>query len=119
MLLQTLERRSEADARLRLERERVRDRLQLGGPPPNRADSAVFFQAIENDPGVQSAQEVVDARDDQVEDWSALSIFLVLLGATDAFVAAHLADFPEPLSLDVVPRGPERAEVRLSLPLGP
>jgi hypothetical protein len=119
MLLQTLERRGEADARLRIERERVSDRLQILGPPASEADSAVFFQAIASDPGVQTAQKLVDARDDQVEDWSALSIFLVLLGATDAFVAAHLADFPEPLSLDVLPRGADGAEVRLSLPLGP
>jgi hypothetical protein len=119
MLLQTLERRGEADIRLRLERERASDRLQAGGPPASAADSAAFFQAIENDPGVRAEQELVDARDDQVEDWSALSIFLVLLGATDAFVAAHLADFPEPLSFELLPRGPDRAEVRVSLPVGP
>jgi hypothetical protein len=119
MLLQTLERSGEADERLRLERERVRERLLVGGPPATRADSAAFFQAIDNDPGVRARQELVDARDDQVEDWSAVSIFLVLLGATDAFVAAHLADFPEPLSLDVVPIGASGAEVRVSLPVGP
>jgi hypothetical protein len=116
MLLQTLERRNEADTRLRMERVRVRERLEATGPV---ADTAAFLQTIETDPGVKSRQELVDARDDQVEDWSALSIFLVLLGATDAFVAAHLADFPEPLSLDVLPRGLDAAEVRVSLPLGP
>ena len=119
MLLQTLERRNEADIRLRTERDRVRARLEVTAPPATRPDSAAFFQAIENDPGVRASQELADARDDQVEDWTALSIFLVLLGATDAFVAAHLADFPEPLSLDVLPRGADATELRLSLPLGP
>ena len=116
MLLQTIERRGDARDFLELERDLVRARLQASGPVP--PDSiASLNAAIEADPEVEKRQELVDARDNQVEDWSALSIFLVLLGATDAFVAAHLADFPEPLSFDVIPRG-SGAELRFTVPIG-
>ncbi|MEX0980315.1 MAG: hypothetical protein WDZ89_04420 [Gemmatimonadota bacterium] len=88
---------------------------------------------VQADPGVASAQALVDARSQQFEDWAALGIFLVLIGAADAFVAGHLQDFPTPLSIRAVPAGPLRAagsgvrptgrfdvpgavEIRLSLP---
>jgi hypothetical protein len=88
---------------------------------------------VQADPGVTSAQALVDARSQQFEDWAALGIFLVLIGAADAFVAGHLQDFPTPLSIRAVPVGPLRAagsgvrpterldvpgtvEIRLSLP---
>lgn len=38
---------------------------------------------------------VVDAREEQLEDWLTLSIFLLLFSGADAFVTAQLADFGE------------------------
>jgi len=71
------------------------------------------------DARVERWQELVDIRGDQVEDWLALGIFLSLLGATDALVAAHMADYPEPLTFDVVPRGGAGGwELRFRLPVG-
>jgi hypothetical protein len=68
---------------------------------------------------VERMDELVDRRGQQVEDWVALGIFLALLGATDAFVSAHLADFPEPLSVELHPgRGGQGWEVGIRLPLG-
>jgi hypothetical protein len=73
------------------------------------------------DPRVERWDDLVDIRGEQVEDWLALGIFLSLLGATDALVAAHMADYPEPLRFSVTPRlGPGASpggwELRLRLP---
>ena len=113
MLWQTLTRRAEATAFLELERELASARLQAGGI----ADPDSLSLAADSDPAVQDREALVEARSQQVEDWSAISIFLVLLGATDAFVAAHLADYPEPLTFQVLPLGAGRTELRFSVPL--
>ncbi|MCH8069514.1 MAG: hypothetical protein IID16_09655 [Candidatus Marinimicrobia bacterium] len=53
--------------------------------------------AIEADLPVLSALELQEIRRQQREDWIAFAVFFLLLGGADAFVTAHLADFPEPL----------------------
>lgn len=66
-------------------------------------DSVRFL--AEGSERVERWDELAERRGEQVEDWAALAIFLVFLGATDAFVSAHLSNFPEPLSLEIFPRG--------------
>ena len=66
-------------------------------------DPADFPAAIEADPGVASAVNLEELRAQQREDWLAFSLFFLLLGGADAFVAAHLADFPEPLETVIRP----------------
>jgi len=113
MLGQSLFRRADARAYARAERGAVRARLEWEGVV--HPDSVLL--AIEEDPGVQDRDSLVSARSQQFEDWVALSLFLALLGAADAFVAAHLADYPEPLSLNVLPRRRgEGVEVGISIP---
>ena len=73
-------------------------------------------QAVRADPRVVERQELVDTRAQQVEDWVALSVFLLLIISADAFVSAHLMEFPEPLGLEVQPLpGSGRVEVGLRL----
>jgi len=81
------------------------------------ADSIPLLVAA--DPGVQAAQGLEASRRQQREDWVALGLFLVLLSGVDAFVSAHLSDFPEPLSVEGT-LGPDGAalEFRISVPLG-
>ena len=69
---------------------------------------------VEEDERVQAAQGVAEARSQQVQDWAALGIFILLLSGADAFVSAHLMDFPVPLQIDVQPQG--RIEVGGKLP---
>jgi hypothetical protein len=59
-----------------------------------------------------------EARKRQREDWTALSIFLMLISGVDAFVSAHLQDFPTPLEIEARPVGGGRIEVgaRITLP---
>ena len=87
----------------------------------------------EQDDRVEEYEELVETRGEQVEDWAALGIFLMLMGAADAFVSAHLQDFPEPLDHVEVdpwlsgvhgsgslpsPRGAVGIDIGLRLPLG-
>lgn len=132
MLVQTVGRHGLAKDALRVEREVARQRalasIEPVDPPMDpedkeaREEYAAYLDqvtaAIDSDPDVERGTALVDSRDQQVEDWAALSIFLVLLSATDAFVASHLADYPDPLSLDVRPGASGGAEVSVSVPLG-
>lgn len=113
MLQQTVVRRNEAASFAEVERDLAMSRLMAAGvEEPGELDAA-----LDNDDLVATRDALVEARDGQVEDWAAVSIFLVLLGATDALVAAHLADYPEPLTLRALPRGAGEVELRVSIPL--
>jgi hypothetical protein len=68
---------------------------------------------VEEDPRVQEAQELRDTRSQQVQDWAALGIFILLLSGADAFVSAHLMEFPEPLTLEVLPENRLLVGIRL------
>lgn len=94
---------------------------------PNPDSMAAFLdtvpsfldEAVEADTGPgntgESLGNLVDSREQQREDWIAWSIFWVLASGLDAFVTAHLADFPA--GIEVEP-GPERAvSLRFEVPL--
>lgn len=85
----------------------VRELIVAGTP----ADSILIL--VEEDPRVQEAEELRDTRSQQVQDWAALGIFILLLSGADAFVSAHLMDFPEPLTLEVLPENRVQVGVRL------
>jgi hypothetical protein len=108
-----MDRRAQASEYRALERQLVAARIKAGG-----GSSPESIQTeVDRDPSVQNREALVEARDQQVEDWTALSIFLVLLGGVDAFVAAHLSDYPEPLTLRVLPVGADGVEIQVSLPM--
>ncbi|HYK82246.1 MAG TPA: hypothetical protein VEU55_03815 [Gemmatimonadales bacterium] len=60
----------------------------------------------------QSGSDNVPAKRQEVQDWLVLWIFNHLFSGAEAFVAAHLEDFPRDLKLRAVPGG-----VGISLPL--
>ncbi len=72
----------------------------------------------EADPRVEEWDELVDARSEQVEDWAAAGIFILLLSATDAFVSGHLMDRPEPLTIQAGPVARGRWEISVGVPWG-
>ena len=47
----------------------------------------------------------VDLKGQQIQDWAVLWAFNHLFSAAEAYVAAHLLDFPRELKLRAVPRG--------------
>ena len=71
--------------------------------------------AVDADLGVASAFELQQIRAQQREDWFAFGVFFLLLGGADAFVAAHLADFPEPLEVAIRPLPDRGVEVGFRL----
>lgn len=60
----------------------------------------------------QTGSPNLKAKRQEVQDWLVLWIFNHLFSGADAFVSAHLQDFPKDLELHAVPGG-----VGLSLPL--
>ena len=114
MLVRTLRRLAIAKDTRDLRESRVREVLLAGGASP---DSLAGL--VDADGGVVSARELVLSRRQQLEDWVALGAFLVLLSGADAFVSAHLRDFPPPVTVEAAlgPRG--SVEVGLRLSIGP
>ena len=66
-------------------------------------DPADVVAAVDADAAVTDASELREIRAQQREDWVAFGVFFLLLGGADAFVAAHLSDFPEPLEVAIRP----------------
>ncbi|MEJ2540312.1 MAG: hypothetical protein P8188_10115 [Gemmatimonadota bacterium] len=106
-------RRSSARETLQVREVVVRAELVAAGVPEEELDDAVVA-----DPRVVDAQNLVDAREGQFEDWAALGIFLVLLSGADAFVSAHLQDFPDPIDVQVGPTPDGGVEVGARVRVG-
>ena len=72
------------------------------------------------DESIEDIRLLATARDEQMEDWVALLVFFTFFGGAHAYVSAHLADFPAPLTVEPV-AGPSGTafEVGLSLPWTP
>ena len=115
MLLTVDQRRGAAEKARDVRIEEVEARARLEGI----TDPFQIQQRVDADPSVDRAQGLVESRDQQFEDWLALSIFLVLLGGADAFVSAHLAGFPAPVDIDSRMLAGDRVEIGVSIPLGP
>lgn len=97
MVWKSVSQRQEARRLRSVEKSIAMDRLRAQGIMD--PDSLRFL--AEQDPALEFWDTLLERRDEQVEDWIFLSAFLALLGAVDAFVAAHLWDFPEALTMEV------------------
>jgi len=80
-------------------------------------DPAEIESRLEQDAGLQAAEDLVRSRERQQEDLVAFGIFLLLLSGADAYVSAHLARFPVPIDVEAGPTGDGRVEVALRLKL--
>jgi hypothetical protein len=107
MIWKSMSQRNEARRLRETEVSIAEDRIRARGIMD--PDSVSFL--AEQDPALERWDLLLERRDEQVEDWIFLSAFLALLGAVDAFVAAHLWDFPEALALGVGP-GPGSFDAR-------
>lgn len=99
MLLKTSKTLGSARDIVAMRRLDAEERLTASGS----VDPADLFAAIDADPAVASAVNLERLREQQREDWVAFGVFFLLLGGADAFVATHLADFPEPLETAIRP----------------
>jgi hypothetical protein len=105
---------SEAQSRIALREQVVTADLAHEGI----TDPFEIQARLDQDEGLQELSGLEEARSRQREDWMALSIFLTLISGVDAYVSAHLQDFPDPIEVNVQPVGQGRIEVsaRLRLP---
>jgi hypothetical protein len=58
------------------------------------SDPLAFEDAVGEHTGVQDIRGLVDAREQQRQDWITYTIFFTLISGVDAYVNAHLRDFP-------------------------
>lgn len=103
---------------------RRRQRLLEDAKSAELLRSGVEPEALEerlaDDERIEDIRLLAEARDEQMEDWIALLVFFTFFGGGHAFVSAHLADFPVPLTVEPV-AGPSGMafEVGVSLPWTP
>ena len=114
MIVRILRRLAIAKDARDLKESRVREALLDAGTSP---DSLPDF--VELDDRVVRARGLVVSRQQQLEDWVALAAFLLLLSGADAFVSAHLRDFPPPVTFEAAIGPGGSIELGLSLPVGP
>jgi hypothetical protein len=111
MLFKTQSRLSRARDRLALLEAVERARLEAEGI----TDLVEVEAALSENPEVEDLRALEEVRADQREDWIALGLFLVLLSGVDAYVSAHLSQFPAPVEIGAADGG--GVEARISLPL--
>jgi hypothetical protein len=113
-LLRTQKRLNEVAARAEFRENVVRDDLAAQG--------IVKFDEIESaldaDVRLDDLRDLEESRRQQREDWAALGIFLLLLSGADAYVSAHLRDFPAPIQIQAAPAGGGRIEVGVHIEVG-
>ena len=114
MLARMLRRLATAKDARDLRESRVREALLGAGTSPDS-----LADLVDRDDGVASARGLVFSRREQLEDWVALAAFLVFLSGADAFVSAHLRDFPAPLAVEAAIGPGGSVELGLSWPVGP
>lgn len=121
MLLRTASRRASAERTL-ADREAYARALAVLEPAPGGETPEEFFERVETfvdgDPRVLDARGRLEARQGQFEDWVAMGVFLTFLSGADAFVAAHLRDFPDPIDVQVLPGPGGGMEVAARLRVG-
>jgi hypothetical protein len=77
---------------------------------------AAVGQEIDEHASVVDIRKLVNARKEQREDWIVLTLFWMLASGVDAFVNAHLSDFPARVNAEPRPDG--RLDLGVSLPVG-
>ena len=114
MTAKSARRLAEARARIRLRENTLTAELAEDGI----TDPEEIQEALDTDPALEELRGLEESRSRQREDWLALGLFLVLISGVDAYVSAHLQDFPTPIEIRAEPVGQGRFEIgaRVRLP---
>ena len=121
MMLKTMSRLEDARE---IERRRVAfaaDSLRAVVPvtPADSArlsDPVKFQAALDSLPSVIRIRRLIDSRKEQRQDWITYTLVFTLASGIDAFVAAHLANFPA--TIDAAPRVGGGANLQVRVPVG-
>ena len=115
MILKTSRIQGDAERILDLRRAEAEARIVAEG----ETDPFRIERQVEEDEVVEEATELFELRTQQKEDWVAFALFMLFLGGADAFVAAHLADFPEALETGIRALPDMGAELEVRVPFDP
>lgn len=119
MIFKTRTRLGEARNRLDLRTTQIRDSLIATAPDPDSMRHVLettprLQDAVGEDPIGSNLQALVRSREQQGEDWIAWSIFWLLASGIDAFVTAHLHEFPA--AIDIEPNADRSVSLRVDVP---
>lgn len=121
MLTKTIHKLGQAKDREDMFRSQVRDSIRMAATEDSALNASiqrpgVLDHMVDDDSTVVSAHSLVKSRQSQREDWIALTVFWMLASGLDAFVTAHLSNFPGDVAVE--PRhGGKGAEIRWTLPV--
>ena len=101
------------------DRDARTENVRAGLAAKGITDPSEIASAQDADELVQSAESLVEARGQQVEDWIAFGVFLAFLSGADAFVTAHLKEFPQPLGLNIAPAPSGATTFTIAVRAGP
>ena len=112
-IIRTRRRISEVTSRTDFRETLLHEELVTQGiTDPNQIESA-----LESDATLADLKSLGESRSDQQEDLVAFGLFLLFLSGADAFVSAHLKDFPDPIAIEGGPTNDGRLEIGLRLRL--
>jgi hypothetical protein len=80
------------------------------------SDPDSFQQRVDDAETIVDIRNLIGSREEQRQDWIAYTLFVTLASGVDAFVAAHLADFPATITTRTAPDGGMRIQVGVPLP---
>lgn len=75
----------------------------------------VFQRRVDTDSLVTDIRALVESRKQQRQDWIAYTLFTTLASGADAYIAAHLADFPGTITTQPRPDG--STELKFTMPV--
>jgi hypothetical protein len=113
MLVRTNSRLHKAEEKLDTRVGVVRDSLIDAATAPE--DTAGLQARLDTTVLVNAERSLVTSRKRHMQDWITYTIFFTLASGVDAFVAAHLADFPAQIGTE--PQLDGSVNLRLSVPL--
>ncbi|HSJ30875.1 MAG TPA: DUF5683 domain-containing protein [Longimicrobiales bacterium] len=79
-------------------------------------DPEAYETALLGYPGLQNARSLARARRQQRQDWITYTLFFTFAAAVDAYVTAHLKDFPGEVIAEPAPGG--RMDLGVQIPVG-
>lgn len=120
MLIKTLNKLSDARD---IERERVdftsdtlRARMALDTMLARvLSDPAAFDERVGTDADIRASRGLIDAREEQRQDWITYTLFFTFASGVDAYIAAQLADFPA--TIEARPARAGGMQLQVNVPL--
>jgi hypothetical protein len=120
MLVKTLNKLSDAhdvaDERVAFASDSLHRQMSTDTALARKLASADSFNArVEAFDTVKAIRSLINSREEQRQDWITYVLFTTLASGVDAFVAAHLADFPTTITTTAKPNG--AVQVKFTVPV--